>query len=97
LHAKVLWGREEEQTMAMVMAGLMIAGAVTLLVGAIMMIVAAFKVSVGWGIGVLLLAPVGLVFLFMHWQQCKKSFFIQLAGCVVMIVAAVLGGATPTQ
>jgi hypothetical protein len=83
--------------MAMVMAGLMIAGAVTLLVGAIMMIVAAFKVSVGWGIGVLLLAPVGLVFLFMHWQQCKKSFFIQLAGCVVMIVAAVLGAATPTQ
>ncbi|PYT13306.1 MAG: hypothetical protein DMF51_11155 [Acidobacteria bacterium] len=75
----------------MLSAVLMLAGGVLLLIGCIMFIVNAFKVSVVWGLGVILLAPIGLVFLFKNWRENKTSFLLQLAGLVLVVVGALIG------
>ena len=54
-------------------------------------------ISLLGGLGVLFLAPVGLVFLVKNWQQNKKSFLIQVAGLALVVVGVVLGHPTPTQ
>ncbi len=75
----------------MLSAVLMLAGGVLLLIGCIMFIVNAFKVSVVWGLGVILLAPIGLVFLFKNWRENKTSFLLQLAGLALVVVGVLLG------
>lgn len=82
---------------AVLTAVLLLVGGVLMLVGGVMLIVNAFKVSVMWGLGVLFIAPIGLVFLVKNWQENKKSFFIQIAGLAMVIVGAVLGHPAPTQ
>ena len=81
----------------MLTAVLLLVGGVLVLVGSIMFIVNAFKVSVAWGLGVMLLAPVGLVFLVKNWRESKTSFLIQLAGVALMIVAMILGQPAQVQ
>jgi len=72
-------------------AVLVLVGGVLLLIGCIMFIINAFKVSVVWGLGVILLAPIGLVFLFKNWRENRTSFLVQLAGLVLVVVGALLG------
>ena len=80
----------------MLTAVLMLAGGILLLIGSIMFIVNAFRVSVAWGLGVLFLAPVGLVFLVKNWQESKKSFLFSIVGAALIIVGALLGQPAPT-
>jgi len=72
-------------------AVLVLVGGVLLLIGCIMFIINAFKVSVVWGLGVILLAPIGLVFLLKNWRENRTSFLVQLAGLVLVVVGALLG------
>ena len=81
----------------MLTAILMLVGGVLLLVGSVMFIVNAFKVSVAWGLGVLFLAPVGLVFLVKNWKESKMSFLLSLGGAALVVVGALLGHPAPTQ
>ena len=81
----------------MVAAVLMLVGGVLLLVGSLMFIVNAFKVSVAWGVGVLLLAPVGLIFLVKNWRQSRTSFLLQLGGAALIVVAVLVGHPAPVQ
>ena len=60
------------------------------LVGAIMVLWAAFKTSILWGIGSFLLAPVYLIFVIMHWQKAKKGFLINL-GATIGIFGVIFG------
>ena len=55
-------------------------GLVILLIGSISYLIAAFRAGILWGLGCLLLPPVSLVFLFVHWQEAKKPFLTQLLG-----------------
>ena len=71
---------------------LLIAGGIIALVGWIMFLIVAFKESILWGIGCLIFAVVGLVFLVLHWNDAKKPFFIWLAGGAILFVARTLGG-----
>lgn len=64
---------------------LLIFGLLTVVVGSIMMLVAAFRESVWWGLGCLLLSPVGLVFLILHWAEAKRGFLVHLAGLAILI------------
>jgi len=77
-------------------AVLVLVGGVLLLIGCIMFIINAFKVSVVWGLGVILLAPIGLVFLFKNWRENRTSFLVQLAGLVLVVVGALLGRSLAT-
>ncbi len=55
-------------------------GALVSFIGNIMLIVAAFREAIGWGVGVILVPLVGIVFLVLHWESAKKAFQIQLLG-----------------
>lgn len=71
---------------------LVIVGVIIMIVGGIMLLIVAFKESIWWGLGSIFVPIVALVFLIMHWQKAKKSFFIWLAGFAVSILGTVLGG-----
>ncbi len=62
-----------------------------LVIGGMMLIVAAFRVSVVWGICVLFLGPAGLVFLIMHWEDAKRAFGVQMGGMLLALVAMFSG------
>jgi hypothetical protein len=68
---------------------LLYVGLAVFIAGGIGTLIAAFKTSLWWGLGCLFIAPVSLVFLFMHWGVAKNPFFLQLAGIGIML----LGGA----
>jgi hypothetical protein len=52
-----------------------------------MFLVAAFRVSLKWGLLVLLVPFAGLVFVFAHWTEAKRGFLISLAGGVLCPIA----------
>ena len=82
--------------MELLLAGLMVVAALFAMVGGVLFLVQAFRVSVPWGLGCVLLSfPVALIFLVKHWQRAKRPFLIQLVGLgialVVMLVAMAAG------
>lgn len=65
-------------------------GLALLVIGGIGTLIAAFKTGILWGIGCLLIAPVSLIFLILHWDVAKNPFFLQLAGIAVLFVGSSL-------
>lgn len=59
-------------------------------VGLLWLIVLAFGSSVGWGIGTLLLPPVGLVYAATHFRRSRGPLAMILAGAVVMASPVVI-------
>jgi hypothetical protein len=66
---------------------LLVLGVLASIVGGIMMLIAAFRVSAVWGVCVLFVPFAALVFLFKHWQEAKRSFVISLAGTAMILLA----------
>ncbi len=66
---------------------LMWAGVGLLLLGGVFFLIAAFRESLLWGLGVLFLPIVPLIFLILHWQRAKGPFFIQLYGLGFVLLA----------
>ncbi len=69
---------------------LVLLGLGALLLGGITYIIAAFRTSILWGLGVLFFGPVSLIFLILHWNEAKKPFYLQLWGVGFVIAAALL-------
>lgn len=69
------------------MEALAILGIVVMFIGAIGSLIVAFRTSLLWGLGCLLLWPVSLWFLITHWDEAKNPFFVQLAGVAIVFVA----------
>ncbi len=67
---------------------LVIIGIFVLVIGSIGFLIAAFKTSILWGLGCLLLSPVSLIFLILHWPVAKNPFLLQLIGVVICIIGA---------
>ena len=65
------------------MSALLIIGLALAVIGGIWLLVVAFKTSILWGLGSLLVPFVSLVFVVMHWQASKNPFLLQLAGELV--------------
>ena len=68
-------------------------GSLIAFIGAIWLLVLAFKKSIVWGLASLFIGPVLLVFAIMNWGDCKKPFLIWLGGFALIMVAVVMGGA----
>ena len=72
--------------------GLPSVGLVVMIVGGIWLIVAAFRVSPGWGIGCLvgsfICGLINLIFICSHWQEAKKPFLCYLAGVALFVASA---------
>ncbi len=56
-----------------------------------MLLIAAFKESILWGLGCIFIPIVSLIFIIMHWPVAKKPFFIELAGVILMFIGIILG------
>lgn len=73
--------------MVVVAVILAVAGALVATVGGIMLLVAAFEVSVGWGLLVLLVPFGNLVFIIQFWPRTRQATFLQLAGIGLGVLA----------
>ncbi|MBC8026746.1 MAG: hypothetical protein H7Y89_12190 [Steroidobacteraceae bacterium] len=72
------------------MIALFYLGCLISIVTGIWFLVVAFKTSVWWGLGCLILPFVSLIFLFMHWEAAKKPFLWSLLGFVMIIVPVLM-------
>lgn len=60
--------------------------------GTVGMIMTAFRTSLPWGLGVVLLPPVVIVYLMSHWQEAKGPFKIQIVGLLIIGAFAYMNG-----
>ena len=63
-------------------------GLFVFIIGGIGTLIAAFKTSLLWGLGCLLIAPASLLFLVMNWGIAKNPFFLQLVGGGIILLAS---------
>jgi hypothetical protein len=67
-----------------ILGGLLAAvGFIVSLIYGIRILIAAFKTSIIWGLGSLLVPFVILIYVIMHWSDVGKLFLYSLAGSVV--------------
>lgn len=69
---------------------LIIGGALIALVGGVKILVAAFKESLLWGLGSLIVPLVALIFVVTHWDEGKSGFLWSVAGLVLMFAGSAL-------
>jgi hypothetical protein len=62
-------------------------GALVSAVGGVMLLIAAFRVSVLWGLAVIFVPLAQLVFVITHWREAKKAFLVQVLGCALIPAA----------
>ena len=62
------------------------AGLLLLLVGSLFFIIAAFREGILWGLAVMVLPIVPLIFLIVHWHRAKGPFFVQLYGLAAVLL-----------
>jgi hypothetical protein len=72
---------------------LLLVGLVIALAGGIWLLVIAFRASVWWGLGSIFVPFVSLIFVITHWEVAKRPFLVSVAGSILLIVGAALGGA----
>lgn len=63
-------------------------GCLLLLAGAVFFIIAAFREGILWGLGVLFVPFVSLIFLILAWPRARNSFYLQLYGVAAILIAA---------
>ena len=61
-------------------------------IGGIGLLIAAFRTSIIWGLAVLFIAPVAIIYLILHWQDAKGPFKLQVFGFLIMAVFAYMAG-----
>lgn len=71
---------------------LLIGGMLVSFGASIAYLVAAFRVSLWWGLGCLFVTPVSFLFLVLHWKVARKPFFVSVAGIAAAVVGYVLVG-----
>ena len=69
---------------------LIVLGLLLFAFGSLWFLVAAFRVSLWWGLACLLLPVVQLFFLIVHWPHARKPFLLQLAAFAIFIVGFIL-------
>lgn len=74
--------------MAMLGMALSVLGGIAMLVFSIQILITAFKTSVGWGLGSLLVPFVILVFVVKHWEATKTPFLRSLMAFAVCLVGS---------
>ena len=62
------------------------------IIGGIGLLIAAFRTSVLWGIAVLFIAPVAIIYLILHRQDAKGPFKIQVFGFLIMAAFTYMNG-----
>jgi hypothetical protein len=76
--------------MAMLGMALSLLGGLAMLVFTIQILIQAFKTSVAWGLGSLIVPFVILVYVAKHWQATKQPFLRSLAAFAVTLVGSAI-------
>jgi hypothetical protein len=63
-------------------------------VGGLSLLIAAFRISVLWGIASLFIPFVSLVFVIVHWPNAKRPFAINALGLIIMFAGFFLAEGT---
>jgi hypothetical protein len=71
---------------------LVLLGLLAVLVGTIVFVIAAFRESLLWGLGVVFVPPLWLVFLIVHWRAAKPALVIELWGLAFFMLGVFLAG-----
>ncbi len=66
-------------------------GILIIIIGGIGFLIAAFRSSILWGLFCILIAPVSIIYLVLHWSEAKNPFFLQLLGVAVLLIAGSMG------
>jgi hypothetical protein len=69
-----------------------IIGLAIFVIGGIGFLIAAFRTSLLWGLGCLIVPPIQIIYLFVHWDKAKIPFLIQLLGGSVIFVSTYFQG-----
>jgi hypothetical protein len=69
---------------------LLIAGLVAALIGSVMIIAAAFRTSIVWGVASLLIPFAAFVFIGLNWGKAKAGFFWAAAGAALLFVGTMM-------
>jgi hypothetical protein len=75
----------------------MLIGLVISLIYGIKILILAFKTSILWGLGSLLVPFVSLIFIVMYWQETKSPFLRSLLAIPFFIIGALLGTSGPNM
>jgi hypothetical protein len=78
--------------MSMLGIALIAVGGIAALITSILILVEAFKESILWGLGSLIVPFVILIFIATHWSETGKLFLYNLAGSAVLVVGSVIAG-----
>ena len=65
-------------------------GLAIFILGGIGLLIAAFRTNVLWGIGCIVIPPAAILYTFMHWQDAKNPFLLQLCGFFLLLVSVYL-------
>ena len=63
-------------------------GAVLAFVGGLGVLLAAFRTGMLWGIALLLISPLSLIYLVLYWQEAKRPFFLEMIGIIIMYASS---------
>ena len=69
---------------------LVIVGFIAFLIGGIWFLVESFRESIWWGLGVMFVPFVEIVFLIAHWRIASKPFGLQLAGMALLFIGSLI-------
>ena len=69
---------------------LILGGLLLIVLGVVWLVSLAFGTSLFWGVGVLTLPPVSLIYVFRHWQSARKALLLGGLGFVPLITGASL-------
>ncbi|MEX1221140.1 MAG: excalibur calcium-binding domain-containing protein [Idiomarina sp.] len=72
--------------------GIFYVGLGIFIIGGIGLLISAFRVSVFWVLAILLIPPLAIVYVIVHWQDAKGPFKIQIFGILVIAIFAYMNG-----
>lgn len=70
-------------------------GILIFIIGGIGFLIAAFRTNILWGLVCLLIPPVSIIYLVLHWHEAKNPFFLQLAGLAALLFSGFMGADMP--
>ena len=64
-------------------------GLILMMLGGLFLLLHGFRESILWGLGMLFVPFVSLIFLVLHWNKSKNAFFLWLYGIGFVLLGAV--------
>ena len=74
------------------MTAILYLGFAIFLVGGIGLLIAAFRTSILWGVGCVVIAPAAIIYTVLHWTDAKNPFLLQVSGLAIMLLSSYLSG-----